>query len=57
MLHTRNRERILLQACLAAQQRCVIDNTNPRREGRAGYVAAALAAHFKVTGYFFETVL
>ena len=29
MLKTRHRERILFQACLAAKQKCVVDNTNP----------------------------
>lgn len=53
MLHTRARERALLAACLASQQRFAIDNTNPKRADRAGYIAAAKAAGFRVIGYFF----
>ncbi|MEQ8541828.1 MAG: hypothetical protein RIB93_30755 [Coleofasciculus sp. D1-CHI-01] len=35
MLKTRHREAILVQACLDAQQRFVVDNTNPTRADRA----------------------
>jgi hypothetical protein len=52
MLKTRNRERILLAACLEAKQPFVIDNTNLTREARAGYISQAKAAGFRVVGYF-----
>lgn len=55
MLRTRNRERILLEACLAARQPFVVDNTNPRADARARYVAPARAAGFRVVGYYFRT--
>ncbi len=54
MLRTRHRERSLLQACLATQQRVVVDNTNPTLAERAAYIAPARAAGFRVIGYFFE---
>src|SRR3954467_2352671 len=57
LLQTRNRERCLLQACLSAGQRFVIDNTNPRVADRAPYIAAAKQAAFRVAGYFFETTI
>ncbi len=57
MLRTRHREQLLIQACLAAKQPFVIDNTNVTREDRATYIAAATAARFRVVGYYFETTL
>ena len=54
MLRTRNRERILLEACIAAGQPFVVDNTNATADERARYLAPARAAGFRVTGYFFE---
>ncbi|MBO0725551.1 MAG: AAA family ATPase [Blastocatellia bacterium] len=57
MLKTRNRERILVAACLEARQPFVIDNTNVTRESRAGYVSQAKAAGFSVAGYYFKSAL
>ncbi len=57
MLHTRNREQILLRACLEAKQPLVIDNTNVLAAERAGYILAAKKAGFRVTGYYFLTEL
>ncbi|HMV48581.1 MAG TPA: AAA family ATPase [Blastocatellia bacterium] len=55
MLKTRNRERILLAACLEAKQLFVIDKTNLTREARAGYISQAKAAGFSVAGYYFKS--
>ncbi|HYE17535.1 MAG TPA: ATP-binding protein [Tepidisphaeraceae bacterium] len=55
MLRTRHRERLLFEACLAAKQPTVIDNTNPTAEERARYVAPAKAHHFEVVGCYFES--
>ena len=55
MLQSRHRETLLLTACLNAKQSFVVDNTNPSREERARYIAAARAAGFKVVGYYFES--
>lgn len=53
MLHTRNRERILVRACLLARQPFVVDNTNVRAADRAVYIAPAKAAGFRVAAYYF----
>src|SRR5688572_27297453 len=57
MLKTRNRERILLAACLEARQPFVVDNTNVTREARAGYISQANASGFSVIGYYFKSDL
>ena len=54
LLRTRRRERLLLAACLEAGQPFVVDNTNPTAAERARYVVPALAAGFRVVGYFFD---
>jgi len=54
MLHTRRRESLLLDACLAARQPFVVDNTNVLAAERARYIEPARAAGFTVTGYFFR---
>ncbi|MDD9941268.1 MAG: AAA family ATPase [Myxococcales bacterium] len=53
MLKTRNRERLLLDACFEAKQPMVVDNTNPTVEARALYIVKARAAGFRVSGYYF----
>jgi predicted kinase len=55
LLRTRHRERVLLAACLEAGQAFVVDNTNPTVVERARYIGPALAAGFRVVGYFFAT--
>ena len=55
MLRTRHRERLLVEACLAAKQPFVVDNTNPTRADRARYIAAAKAAGFQIVGYYFQS--
>ena len=57
MLRTRERERILLAACLHAKQPFVVDNTNVLAEDRARYIEAAKAAGYRVIGYFFQSEL
>jgi predicted kinase len=53
MLKTRRRLSIILEACLDARQRFVIDNTNVGRQERAEYIQRAKAAGFSVVGYYF----
>ena len=53
MLRTRNRESILLRACIDARQRFVVDNTNPTAAERVRYILPARAAGFAVVGYYF----
>lgn len=55
MLHTRNKELKLIEACLSLQQRFVVDNTNPTRKERQKYIEAARLHHYKVIGYYFHT--
>jgi predicted kinase len=55
LVRTRRREKVLLDACLSAQQPFVVDNTNVRREERAVYIASAKERGFRVTGYYFAT--
>src|ERR1700757_1106274 len=55
MLKTRNRERLLLDACLEGRTKVVIDNTNLTRDERSQYIQAAKGAGFRVVGYFFES--
>lgn len=55
LLRTRNREALLLQACLGDEKPFVVDNTNVMAEERARFIAPARAAGFRVVGYFFRT--
>lgn len=54
MLKTRHREKIIFEACLAAKQPLVIDNTNPTIEERAQYIKLAKHHKFKIVGYYFQ---
>jgi predicted kinase len=54
VLRTRHRERLLFEACVAAGQNFVVDNTNPLAADRARYIAPVRAAGFRVVAYFFE---
>lgn len=55
MLKTRHREKILFDACLAAKQPVVIDNTNPSPAERQRYIEPAKTARFRVVGYYFQS--
>jgi predicted kinase len=57
MLKTRRREDILLRACLKAEQRFVVDNTNTLVAERAKYINLAKSAGFRIIGYYFESTL
>jgi len=57
MLRNRSREAVLLHACLAVGQPFVVDNTNPGRETRRRYIAAAKAAGYSVEAIAFEVPL
>ena len=54
LLKTRQREDVLLHACLAAQQPVVVDNTNPLASQRMRYAQLAKAAGFRSVLYFFD---
>ena len=55
MLKTRNRENIILEACVKAKQPFVIDNTTPTVMDRKKYIDIAKAGDFKVVGYYFQS--
>ena len=57
MLKTRNREHILVDACIAAKQSFVVDNTNPAKADRARYIDKAQEAGFRIIGYYFRSSL
>lgn len=57
MLRTRRREALILDACLAGAISFVVDNTNPARDDRARYIAAARQAGFRITGYHFDLAI
>jgi predicted kinase len=57
MLKTRHREKVIFQACLAAKQSVVIDNTNPTRQDRGRYIEPAKSQAFSVHGYYLMTSL
>lgn len=54
LLHTRNKENIMLRTCLKMQQRFVIDNTNPTVEERKKYIDLAKKSFYKIIGYYFH---
>ncbi|PQO41169.1 kinase [Blastopirellula marina] len=57
LLKTRNRERQILNACLATDQRVVIDNTSPTRQQRGTLIEAIRAARvrYQIVGYYFQS--
>lgn len=57
ILKTRQRELLLLQACIAARQPFVVDNTNTLKRDRARYIEAAKPAGFRMVGYYFQSSL
>src|SRR5438874_11309059 len=54
LLKTREREDILLHACLAAKQPVVVDNTHPLAAQRKRLATMGHAAGFKTILYFFD---
>ncbi|MBK7877240.1 MAG: AAA family ATPase [Planctomycetes bacterium] len=57
ILLTRERERVLLDACLAARLPFVVDDTNVTRAERGYYIELARSRGFRVAGYFFRSRL
>ena len=56
MLRTRNRERILVEACLRAKQPFVVDNTNATKAQRRVFIELAKSHGFSVSGYYFQSI-
>lgn len=58
LLHTRQREDVLLHACLAAKTNFVVDNTHPARAQRIRYLQLARASGYeRVELYYFRCEL
>ena len=57
LLKTRHREQRLISTCLETNQRFVIDNTNPTRAVREGYIKLAKASGYQVIGYYLQSVI
>ncbi len=55
MLRTRHREKLLIDSCHEAKQPYVVDNTNPTRDDRVGYIHGAKDSGFRVIGYYFAS--
>ncbi len=53
-LKTRNREKLLVDACLAEGKSFAVDNTNPTRADRQRYIPDARAAGYRIVGYFMD---
>ena len=54
-LHTRNKERLLLDECFASGVSFVVDNTNPTRADREKYISRAKENRYRIVGYYFES--
>ena len=54
-LKTRNRERLLIEECLASGKSYAVDNTNPTRADRERYIPAARERGYRVIGYLMQT--
>ena len=54
-LHTRTKERILLDECFASGASFVVDNTNPTRKDRERYISRAKENGYRVIGYYFQS--
>jgi len=54
-LKTRNRERLLIEECLAEGKSYAVDNTNPTRQDRERYIPVAREHGYRVIGYLMQT--
>ena len=54
-LHTRNKEKILLQECVENGSSFVVDNTNPTRVDREKYIQVARDHGYRIHGYYFQS--
>ena len=57
VLKSREKERNLMRSCLANQRPFVVDDTNVRRIDRAAFMGEAMAAGYRVAGYYFRLPL
>lgn len=54
-LHTRNKEKLLLQECVESGCSFVVDNTNPMKEDREKYIRVAWDYGYRIHGYYFQS--
>ena len=54
-LHTRSREKLLLEECFASGTSFVVDNTNPTRKDRERYIIPAKENGYRIIGYYFQS--
>jgi predicted kinase len=57
LLNTRNKEKRFMNLAFTLQQRFVVDNTNVSKAERSSYIAQAKGNHYKVVGYYFDSLL
>ena len=53
-LHTRNKEKLLLDDCIANEISFVVDNTNPAVMDRERYIPIAKKSGYRIYGYLFR---
>ena len=56
-LHTRNKERIAVEDCIARGADLVIDNTNPTADERRRYIEIAENSGYEIIGCYMKSVL
>lgn len=54
-LHTRNKEKLLLQECAESGYSFVVDNTNPTKADREKYIRVAKDYGYCIHGYYFQS--
>ena len=53
-IHTRNKEKTLLDECVSLGRSFVVDNTNPTAFDRERYISAIKGKSYRIYGYFFR---
>jgi predicted kinase len=56
-LHTRNKEKLLLEEYISEGRSFAVDNTNPAAADRARYIVSAKQAGYSITGVYFVSSL
>ena len=54
-LHTRNKERIAIEQCIALEKSFVVDNTNPKKIDRERYIQTAKEHNYRILGCYFKS--
>lgn len=57
VLHTRKKERLMVDDCIRRGADFVIDNTNPTSQDRARYISLAKQAGYQIIGFFMQSKL